>query len=191
MGLRIGMVSFLNRKETNATLDRVGALDHESVWLCEENTRSWMEDGAVHLAPAVVTPANRLLRTNASKSLDDFALVPTHAATWPVLNAQEPDMRAMHKYGAAAIEASPVVEGAKARFGTSNRGQKRPLVDVHNRLWDHWHATTASIEAQSDMSYPALFAPRTYCEATVSTSNDGCWRMTCDYDSVPPATRLR
>jgi RimK family alpha-L-glutamate ligase len=57
---------------------------------------------------------------------------------------------------AAAIRAGPIVDTTRVKSGTRNGRQKRPLVNLEVKLGDRWHATTASIEDRSHMSYPVL-----------------------------------
>lgn len=105
-GIRVGVLSFHNSKETKAILNAVRALGHEPVWLREENTRTWTTDGRVHFDPDVDVVANRLLTTKASHPLDDLGVAASYAAARPVLNAPESVLRAVHKYGAAATLAA-------------------------------------------------------------------------------------
>jgi RimK family alpha-L-glutamate ligase len=105
-GVRVGVLSFHNSKETKAICNAVRALGHQPVWLREENTRTWMENGTLHFDPDVDIVANRLLTTKASQPLDDLGVATSYAAARPVLNAPETVMRAMHKYGAAATLAA-------------------------------------------------------------------------------------
>ena len=100
--VRVGVLSFHNSKETKAICNAVRALGHEPVWLREENTRTWIEDGTLHFDPDVDVVANRLLATKASRPIDDLGVAESYAAARPVLNAPETVVRAMHKYGAAA-----------------------------------------------------------------------------------------
>ena len=104
--VRVGVLSFHNSKETKAICNAVRALGHEPVWLREENTRTWMENGILHFDPDVDVVTNRLLSTKADQPLDDLGVATSYAAARPVLNAPEPVMRAMHKYGAAATLAA-------------------------------------------------------------------------------------
>ena len=104
--VRVGVLSFHNSKETKAICNAVRALGHEPVWLREANTRTWMENGTLHFDPDVDVIANRLLATKASQPLDDLGVATSYAAARPVLNAAEPVMRAMHKYGSAATLAA-------------------------------------------------------------------------------------
>lgn len=104
--VRVGILSFHNSKETKAICNAVRALGHQPVWLREENTRTWMENGTLHFDPDVDVVANRLLTTKASQPLDDLGVATSYAAARPVLNAPETVMRAMHKYGAAATLAA-------------------------------------------------------------------------------------
>jgi RimK family alpha-L-glutamate ligase len=104
--VRVGVLSFHNSKETKAICNAVRALGHHPVWLREANTRTWMENGALHFDPDVDIVANRLLTTKASRPLDDLGVATSYAAARPVLNAPEHVMRAMHKYGAAATLAA-------------------------------------------------------------------------------------
>ena len=95
-------MSFHNSKETKAILNAVQALGHEPVWLREENTRSWIEDGSLRFDPDVEIVANRLLMTKAAEPLDDLGIATAYAASRPVLNPPEVVVQALHKYGAAA-----------------------------------------------------------------------------------------
>jgi RimK family alpha-L-glutamate ligase len=104
--VRVGVLSFHNSKETKAICNAVQALGHRPVWLREENTRTWMENGTLHFDPDVDIVANRLLTTKALRPLDDLGVATSYAAARPVLNAPEPVMRAMHKYAAAATLAA-------------------------------------------------------------------------------------
>ncbi len=104
--IRVGVLSFHNSKETKAILNAIRALGHEPVWLREENTRTWVENGDLHFDPDVDVVANRLLVTKASQPLDDLGVAASYAAERPVLNAPETMMRAMHKYGSAAALAA-------------------------------------------------------------------------------------
>jgi RimK family alpha-L-glutamate ligase len=105
-GIRVGVLSFHNSKETKAILNAVRALGHEPVWLREENTRTWTTDGQVHFDPDVDVVANRLLTTKASHPLDDLGVAASYDAARPVLNAPDAVLRAVHKYGAAATLAA-------------------------------------------------------------------------------------
>ncbi|MFC7228577.1 ATP-grasp domain-containing protein [Salinirubellus salinus] len=105
-GVRVGVLSFHNSKETKAILNAVRALGHEPVWLREENTRTWTADGRVHFDPDVDVVANRLLTTKASHPLDDLGVAASYDAARPVLNAPDAVLRAVHKYGAAATLAA-------------------------------------------------------------------------------------
>ena len=104
--VRVGVLSFHNSKETKAICNAVRALGHRPVWLREENSRTWMENGTIRFDPDVDVVANRLLTTKAPEPLDDLGVATSYAAARPVLNAPERVMRAMHKYGAAATLAA-------------------------------------------------------------------------------------
>lgn len=101
-GVRVGVLSFHNSKETKALLNAVTALGHEAICLAEENARIWISDGAIHFNPDIDIVVNRLLATKSDQPLDDLGVATSYAAVRPVLNPPEAVIRAMHKYGAAA-----------------------------------------------------------------------------------------
>ncbi|MFB6155948.1 MAG: RimK/LysX family protein [Haloferacaceae archaeon] len=98
---RIGVLSLHNSKETKAICNAVEALGHEPVWLRGENVSLRIDDDEPVLEPDVDLVVNRLLLTNAASPLDDLEIATTLASAYPVLNAPDAVLRAIHKYATA------------------------------------------------------------------------------------------
>ncbi|QKY16884.1 RimK/LysX family protein [Halorubrum sp. CBA1229] len=128
-GVRVGVLSFHNSKETKAILNAVRALGHEPVWLREENVRSWIEDESLRFDPDVEVVANRLLTTKAVQPLDDLGVATSYAASRPVLNPPDVVVRAIHKYGAAATLTAAGIPVPEAYLALSHR-----TINEGNRL---------------------------------------------------------
>jgi RimK family alpha-L-glutamate ligase len=100
-GLRIGVLSLHNSKETKAILNAVEALGHRPVWLREENTAVEIVGGDVLLEPAVDAVANRLLLSNTDQPCEELGLAKVFDRARPMLNPPPSTMTAFHKYAAA------------------------------------------------------------------------------------------
>lgn len=99
--VRVGVLSCHNSKETKAILNAVADLDHEPVWIRQENVRSWIDDDGVHLEPDVDILANRLLLTKRTNPHELLRLASLYHQQCPVLNPPTAVERTMDKYHAA------------------------------------------------------------------------------------------
>jgi len=120
-GIRVGVLSTHNSKETKAILNAVRALGHEPVWIRNENVTSWIEDGTVHLSPRVDVLVNRMLFTKSDHRLEDLQLAALYEETTPVVNAPQAVTDTLHKYRAGAKLAAAGLPVPDAYFGRSPR----------------------------------------------------------------------
>ncbi|MFB6353644.1 MAG: ATP-grasp domain-containing protein [Halobacteriales archaeon] len=120
-GLRVGVLSPHNSKETKAILNAVRALGHEPVWIRDENVASWIEDGSVRISPSVDVLVNRLLLTKSAQPLEDLQLAALYEEIAPVLNRPTAVQNALHKYRAGALLAAADLPVPDAYFGRSPR----------------------------------------------------------------------
>ena len=97
-GVRVGVLSLHNSKETKAILNAVEDLGHEPIWLREENTAIDIRDGYVALEPEVDVVANRLLLSNTEQPCEALGLVDAYDHLVPVLNEPEAVLTAIHKF---------------------------------------------------------------------------------------------
>ncbi|MDH5020295.1 ATP-grasp domain-containing protein [Halobacterium rubrum] len=118
-GVRVGVLSTHNSKETKAILNAVRALGHDPVWLRDENVASRIEDGTVHRTPAVDVLVNRLLLTKSDSLLEDLELAALYEDGTPTLNATAAVTDALHKFRAGAKLAAAGLPIPDAYFGRS------------------------------------------------------------------------
>lgn len=118
---RVGVLSPHNSKETKAILNAVRVMDHEPVWVRDENARSWIEDGGVELSPRVDVLVNRLLVTKSDHQLEDLQLAALYADNTPVLNQPRAVADTLHKYRAGTRLAAAGLPVPDAYFGRSPR----------------------------------------------------------------------
>ncbi len=100
-GVRVGVLSLHNSKETKAILNAVEDLGHEPIWLREENVAIEIEDGMVTIEPAVDVVANRLLLSNTEQPCEALGLIDAYDHLVPVLNEPEAVLTAIHKFSTA------------------------------------------------------------------------------------------
>jgi RimK family alpha-L-glutamate ligase len=118
-GVRVGVLSTHNSKETKAILNAVRALGHDPVWLRDENVTSRIEDGTVHRTPAVDVLVNRLLLTKSDSLLEDLELAALYEEGTPTLNSSAAVTDALHKFRAGAKLAAAGLPIPDAYFGRS------------------------------------------------------------------------
>lgn len=118
---RVGVLSPHNSKETKAILNAVRVLDHEPVWIRDENASSWIENGGVQLSPRVDVLVNRLLLTKSDQQLEDLQLAALYADTTPVLNPPQAVVNTLHKFRAGTKLATAGLPVPDAYFGRSPR----------------------------------------------------------------------
>ena len=118
---RVGVLSTHNSTETKAILNAVRALGHEPVWVRDENVRSWIDEGAVRLAPRVDVLVNRLLLTKSDHQLEDLQLAALYEETTPVVNPSRAVVNTLHKYRAGAKLAAAGLPVPDAYFGRAPR----------------------------------------------------------------------
>ncbi|MFB6217793.1 MAG: RimK/LysX family protein [Halobacteriaceae archaeon] len=118
---RVGVLSPHNSKETKAILNAVRALGHDPVWLRDENVTGHIEDGAVHVSPAVDVLVNRLLVTKSDRQLEDLQLAALYGETAPVVNPPAAVGTTLHKFRAGARLAAAGLPVPDAYFGRSPR----------------------------------------------------------------------
>ncbi len=102
MGVRVGVLSLHNSKETKAICNAIAALGHRPEWLRKENTAIRIEDGEVSMSPSVDIIANRLLLSSTAQPCEELGLAHTFAGTVPTLNHPQAVLQAIHKFAAAA-----------------------------------------------------------------------------------------
>ena len=99
--ITVGVLSLHNSKETKAILNVVKDLEHEPVWLREENSTIQIASNHIEQEPAVDIIANRLLLTNTDYPEEELGLLQSYAGRGPVLNRPLPVLTAIHKFAAA------------------------------------------------------------------------------------------
>ena len=119
-GVRVGVLSLHNSKETKAICNAVAALGHEPKWLREENTTVRIETGDVSVDPAVDVVANRLLLTNTEQPCEELGLAGTLEGVVPVLNPPSAALRAIHKFATAVTLAEAGVRVPDALLALSS-----------------------------------------------------------------------
>lgn len=103
---RVGVLSPHDSKETRAILNAVRAIGHEPVWLREESTRSWIEDGGGQLSPRVDVLVDRLLLTKSDHRLEDRQLAALYADATPVLNSPQAVANTLYRFRVATLAAA-------------------------------------------------------------------------------------
>ncbi|UPW00382.1 RimK family alpha-L-glutamate ligase [Halorussus gelatinilyticus] len=119
-GVRVGVLSLHNSKETKAILNAIEDLGHEPSWLREENTAIQLEDGSVELEPDVDAVANRLLLSNTEQPSEALGLAKIYDAVLPVLNDPSSVMTAIHKFSTATALADAGIPVPDALLALSN-----------------------------------------------------------------------
>ena len=126
-GIRVGVLSLHNSKETKAILNAIEDLGHRPAWLRKENTAIEISEGRVLLEPEIDVVANRLLLTTTEQPCEELGLASTFAAVRPILNPPMATMRAFHKYAAATVlaEAGVSVPDALLALDTDRLNDSR------------------------------------------------------------------
>jgi len=119
-GVRVGVLSLHNSKETKAILNAIDDLGHEPFWLREENTAVSIEDGSVELEPDVDVVMNRLLLSNTEQPSEALGLAKIYDAARPVLNGPNAVMTAIHKFSTATALAEAGIPVPDALLALSN-----------------------------------------------------------------------
>ncbi|WP_135807128.1 ATP-grasp domain-containing protein [Halorussus marinus] len=119
-GVRVGVLSLHNSKETKAILNAIEDLGHEPFWLREENTAVSIEDGSVELEPDVDVVMNRLLLSNTEQPSEALGLAKIYDAARPVLNGPGAVMTAIHKFSTATALAEADIPVPDALLALSN-----------------------------------------------------------------------
>ncbi|MFC7080048.1 ATP-grasp domain-containing protein [Halorussus caseinilyticus] len=119
-GVRVGVLSLHNSKETKAILNAIDDLGHEPFWLREENTAVRVADGEVHLEPDVDIVTNRLLLSNTEQPSEALGLAKIYDSVLPVLNDPSSVMTAIHKFSAATAMANEGLPVPDALLALSN-----------------------------------------------------------------------
>ena len=119
-GVRVGVLSLHNSKETKAILNAIEDLGHEPHWLREENTAVRLEDGEVNLEPDVDVVANRLLLSNTEQPSEALGLAKIYDSVRPVLNGPSSVMTAIHKFSTATALADAGIAVPDALLALSN-----------------------------------------------------------------------
>ncbi|WP_134672131.1 ATP-grasp domain-containing protein [Halorussus marinus] len=119
-GVRVGVLSLHNSKETKAILNAIEDLGHEPFWLREENSAVSIEDGSVELEPDVDVVMNRLLLSNTEQPSEALGLAKIYDAARPVLNGPGAVMTAIHKFSTATALAEADIPVPDALLALSN-----------------------------------------------------------------------
>jgi len=119
-GVRVGVLSLHNSKETKAILNAIEDLGHEPFWLREENTAVAIEDGSVELEPDVDVVMNRLLLSNTEQPSEALGLARIYDAARPVLNGPSSVLTAIHKFSTATALAEAGIPVPDALLALSN-----------------------------------------------------------------------
>lgn len=119
-GVRIGVLSLHNSKETKAILNAIEDLGHEPHWLREENTAINIEDGTVEIEPDVDLVANRLLLSNTEQPSESLGLAKIYDEMLPMLNSPSSVMTAIHKFSTATALAEDGIPVPDALLALSN-----------------------------------------------------------------------
>ena len=119
-GVRVGVLSLHNSKETKAILNSIEDLGHEPFWLREENTAVHIEDGEVGLEPDIDIVVNRLLLSNTEQPSEALGLAKIYDAVCPVINEPNAVMTAIHKFSAATALADAGIPVPDALLALSN-----------------------------------------------------------------------
>ncbi|MEZ3116098.1 RimK/LysX family protein [Halobaculum sp. MBLA0147] len=102
-GVRVGVLSLHNSKETKAICNAVAALGHEPLWLRAENLRVEAGYGTVTVEPEPDVVINRLLLPAADQPLTELGLAGVFdAVDVPVCNPASATATATHKFAAMA-----------------------------------------------------------------------------------------
>ncbi|WP_338738246.1 RimK family alpha-L-glutamate ligase [Haloplanus salilacus] len=121
-GIRVGVLSLHNSKETKAILNAVEDLGHDPVWLRRENTAVSIEDSEVTVDPDVDVVANRLLLSTTGDPAELLGLATTFERIRPMLNEPDAVLTAIHKFATAATLADWNVRVPDAFLALSNEG---------------------------------------------------------------------
>jgi RimK family alpha-L-glutamate ligase len=119
-GVRVGVLSLHNSKETKAILNAIEDLGHDPYWLREENTAVRLDDGAVELEPDVDVVANRLLLSNTEQPSEALGLAKIYDSVRPILNGPSAVMTAIHKFSTATALADAGLAVPDALLALSN-----------------------------------------------------------------------
>ncbi|WP_132060468.1 ATP-grasp domain-containing protein [Halorussus amylolyticus] len=119
-GVRVGVLSLHNSKETKAILNAIEDLGHDPHWLREENTAVRIEDGTVHLEPEIDVVANRLLLSNTEQPSEALGLAKIYDSLVPVLNGPSSVMTAIHKFSTATALSDAGIPVPDALLALSN-----------------------------------------------------------------------
>jgi RimK family alpha-L-glutamate ligase len=119
-GVRVGVLSLHNSKETKAILNAIEDLGHEPFWLREENTAVAIEDGSVELEPDIDVVMNRLLLSNTEQPSEALGLAKIYDAARPVLNGPSAVLTAIHKFSTATALAEAGIPVPDALLALSN-----------------------------------------------------------------------
>ena len=173
---RVGVLSPHNSKETKAILNAVRAMGHEPVWLRDENTRSWIEDGGVQLSPRVDVLVNRLLLTKSDHQLEDLQLAALYADTTPVLNSPQAVANTLHKFRAGTKLAAAGLPVPDAYFGRSPRTfQEWPEHLPEKAAHKHTIGTNGhrmSVVSQSDPVGPTIDDEQSFVQEFLEERDD-------------------
>jgi len=113
-GVRVGVLSFHNSKESKAICNAIEDLGHEPEWLREENTSIRVRGNDVELTPDVDVVANRMLLSNTEQPCEDLGVANTIASLRPTLNAPNATFRASHKFATAGALAEAGIQVPEA-----------------------------------------------------------------------------
>jgi RimK family alpha-L-glutamate ligase len=119
-GVRVGVLSLHNSKETKAILNAVDDLGHEPVWLRTENTAISVDDSRLTVEPEVDVIANRLLLSNTEEPAELLGLATTFNRLRPMLNEPAATLTAIHKFATAATLADWNIQVPDALLALSN-----------------------------------------------------------------------
>ena len=100
-GVRVGVLSFHNSKESKAICNAIEDLGHEPAWLREENTTVRVRGEDVELTPDVDVVANRMLLSNTEQPCEELGIANTIQSLRPMLNTPNATLRASHKFATA------------------------------------------------------------------------------------------
>ena len=126
-GVRVGVLSLHNSKETKAICNAIEDLGHEPEWLRRENFAVSIRDGETTLEPDVDAIVNRLLLTNTEQPMEGLGLAATLESLRPTLNPPAATMRSIHKFATAATlaEAGIPVPDALLALSTERLNRDR------------------------------------------------------------------
>ncbi|WP_255171043.1 RimK family alpha-L-glutamate ligase [Natrononativus amylolyticus] len=126
--VRVGVLSFHESAESRAILNAVEALDHEPVWLREQNVLVRFDNGSFVLEPDVDVVINRVLLSTTTQPVEAVGIANAIARFRPMVNSPDAAARASHKIASAAalVDAAVPVPHTALALSPATLGRVRP-----------------------------------------------------------------